>query len=158
MKSLLNKQAESFTNALETKTKSGSSPAAAPAKKRRSSVEEVSEEEPDEDDDYKAALRKKPRKQIVTSPVKPAEWIAWECTAADAATIKKAFGGSTAKPGQLKGHGLMEVAEVLEGETATGTRAALAKVYEKKTGKSALARWARIDLIIGIIASEVNSE
>jgi len=90
--------------------------------------------------------------------VKPAEWIDWQCSNADATTIKKAFGGTTAKPGQFKGHGLMEVAEVLEGEKSTGTWNALVTTYEQKTGKKAPARWARIDLIIGIIASEVNSE
>ena len=159
-KDLLRVQTESFTSIVtKTSTPMKESPRDEPgsSKKRKALVDIDSDEDDDDEDDYKKLLRKQPRKQRALPPVKAAEWVDWECKPSDAAAIKKVF-KTTLKPGQMKERGLMEIAEAIEGEDGASDWNELAKLYQKSAGKTAPKRWAKVDIIVGIIASTVTKE
>ena len=52
----------------------------------------------------------------------------------------------------------MEIAEAIEGEDGANDWNELAKLYQKASGKTAPKRWAKIDIIVGIVASTVTKE
>ena len=159
-KDLLRVQTESFTSIVtKSSTPTKGSPRDEPvsSKKRKAPIDIDSEEDEDDEDDYKKVLKKQTRKQQSLPPVKAAEWVEWECKPADAGAIKKVF-KTTLKPGQMKERGLMEIAEAIEGEDGASDRSELAKLYQKAAGKTAPKRWAKVDIIVGIIASTVTKE
>jgi hypothetical protein len=159
-KDLLRVQTESFTSIVaKERTPLKESPRDEPvsSKKRRASIAIDSDEEDEEEDDYKKLLKKQPRKQRAMPPVKATEWVDWECKPCDAVAIKKVF-KTTLKPGQMKERGLMEIAEAIEGEDGASDWNELAKIYQKAAGKTAPKRWAKVDIIVGIVASTVTKE
>jgi len=112
----------------------------------------------EEEADYKALLRKKPRKQKATPPVDVTRWLEWECNGTDATLIKKTFAKTKLKATDFKGKALMDIAESLETDQGLGSKEELAEMYKKAKKKSAPARWARVDILVGLVANAVSDE
>jgi hypothetical protein len=103
---------------------------------------------------YKDALRKK-GKQTAASPVKPHEWKVWTCDRPNAKILRANFPG-TLSQNDLEGEGLLEVAELLCSHANVGTKEALKTKYEEKAGSAPNARWAKIDIIVGVVAEVIK--
>ena len=127
-------------------------------KKRKAdsdSDEEEEEETPKKSMDWKEAFRKKPRKQKVEAPIDPEAWADWTCSLKEGKVIEKAFSKLPAK--NAKGMGILEIAEkIAELDKISSDK--LKEKYKTSAGKDAKERWARVYIIAGIIASDLENE
>ena len=130
-------------------------PARAALAQRGGSKRKEAVEDEEEYGDYRESLRKAPRKQNARSPVDVEEWTDWECSAKNAAFIRKAFPGCCTVA-QLRGEGILECAEAVVASDKCPQKAALTKKYKDNASVDAPARWGRVDLVVGVIAEVVE--
>ena len=116
--------------------------------KKRKQLEE--EEEEEEEMDYKEALRAAAKKkaQAVAPPVDVEVWKSWSCDAANAKVVAKEFQGVVAK--DIKGLSLIELGEVVQ--ERMGPKAKVVAEYKKVLLKEPLARWAKLDMVLALLA------
>lgn len=146
----IRKEQERFLKKMEKSTPE-------PMKGKRVKSDDGSGEE-EEEQDWKEKLRKKKKakKQIVAAPIEVDDWEDWEADASACKAIMKVFPNKT-KAAELKGCGILEVAEYLE-EAGVGNQEALRKLYKKHVEEEPKARWSKTDLLVGIAASLVSDE
>ena len=168
-KGLLRTQHESFVDSLtkqrgheaDSLTKQrGYEAAPAPPKRKAARAEVIESESEEVEMDYKKILlaKKKPKVQRALPPVNPEEWKDWEANGTDATLIKKRFKATALKALDFKGKSLMEIASALESDKKTGDVAELSAMYLEMKKKAAPKRWARVDIIVGLIADAVTDE
>jgi len=131
-----------------------------PTGKRRKASESGDEEsdgdaETPEKSDYKDLLRKKARKQSVEAPIDAAEWADWTCSKKEGQVVDAQFPKMPAA--QAKGLGILTTAEKVS-EADNVSSQALRSKYKTSTGDKAKDRWARVDLIVGILAHHLEQE
>ena len=103
---------------------------------------------------YRDALKKrKPKTQTVRAPCEVDEWRGWTCTKANVTKVKAEF-VACCPDAELIGEGLFEVAEAVANGTSPN-KADLAIQYQALTGEEAPVRWARVDIIVGILAHKL---
>ena len=105
------------------------------------------------DPNYFDKLRsgKKPKKQVAVSPVDPTKWTTWIAGPGDVTKIRHHV--PTADSKEILGEGLAEVAEYLDGMPVdqVGTKSVLKRMYKDEIGEDPLARWSRLDIIVGFL-------
>ena len=112
-----------------------------------------SDDDDEDEDDYKAELRKKkPRVQKARSPIKPGEWKSWERSADEAKTLRARWGPGFPKVADMKGEGILEVAEMIAKASKKPSKEELADGYKKENGSKGPERSSRVDLIVGVMA------
>lgn len=139
---------------------SGSNEAQGKKVGKKKKKEDDSEEEEEKDDDYKVLLRSKTvKKQKVVSPIDADDWQGWQASSSEATTALALFKGKTKlKKKDVEQKGILEIAEALDDEGKVGSREELQKKYRKNVGKSAPGRWSRVDLLVGLLADELDDE
>lgn len=118
------------------------------------------EDDADSESDYKSSLRAKStkKKQRVVSPIEADDWKGWEATNAEAKSALALFKMTALKPKSITGKGILDIAESLDDEGKVGSREELQKRYKKDVGKAAPGRWSRVDLLVGLLANELDSD
>jgi len=127
--------------------------------KRKKGDDDTAEDE----DDWKKILQsskkkkgKDKREQTASAPIDAKEWKDWEASKDDAKEILKHTKGLKAK--EVEGDGILAIAENAVAHDDCETRAELAKRYKKLTGSEAPSRWAKLDILVGIIAGAVEDD
>ena len=104
---------------------------------------------------YREALKKKTAKaQTVRAPCEVDEWRGWTCSAAAVKKVKAEF-PNCCPDSEMIGEGLFEVAEAVANGTSP-SKSELATQFQVLTSEEAPSRWARVDIIVGILAHKLS--